>query len=79
MGAALIVTPCSVPRLTVTASPCSVTSAPNRRKTSSTPRSPCEDCKFSPSTVTPSFDSAPMQRKNAVFDQSPSTTVRFGR
>ena len=79
MGAASIVTPRSAPRRTVTASCVSRTSAPKRRRTSSTARSPCDEATDRPVTVTPAGESAPMHRKNAAFDQSPSTWHCAGR
>ena len=79
MGRASIVTPRSAPRRTVTVSSSAVTSAPISRRMSSTARSPCAESRCRPATHTPAGLSAPIHRKNAAFDQSPSTSTCSGR
>ena len=79
MGRASIVTLRSAPRRTVTVSSSAVTSAPISRRMSSTARSPCAESRCRPSTRTPAGLSAPIHRKNAAFDQSPSTSTCSGR
>ena len=78
IGPASSVIPCSAPRRTVTVCPETVSSAPKRVKSSVMARSACKDAGFNPATVTPVADSAPMHRKNAAFDQSPSTVCTAG-
>ena len=77
-GPASSVMPRSVPRRTVTVSPSMFTSAPKRVRISVMARSACRDAGSNPDTQTPCRDSAPMHRKNAAFDQSPSTSCRPG-
>ena len=77
-GPASSVIPCRFPRRTITACSEMANFAPKRVRISVIARSACSDSGFNPVTVTPASDSAPMHRKNAAFDQSPSTVCTEG-
>ena len=79
IGAASISTARSSLRRMCTAPSCSLISAPKRRSTSSTARSPWEEAGFKPVTCIPRPLSAPAARKKAALDQSPSTASVPGR
>ena len=79
MGPASMATPVSVLRRTVTASSSVEILAPMAARMFNTARSPWEEARSSPRTVTPSGDRAPIHRKKAALDQSPSAESRSGK
>ena len=78
MGEASTVAGISLLRLTATLSPSVRTSAPIWRSIAVICLSPWQEAALSPFTVMPPRLSAPMQRKNAAFDQSPSARQNEG-